>query len=263
MIEDLQMLEKLRILIQNDQSLQLISTYPIKDDLLICFLRARKFDLNRAFQSLKNYLNMASNYPELLTNLRESQLRAQFNKRLQVVYKGRDRSGRRLFIFRAGRWNPQETSLDDIFRCNVYCLQRLATYTDAQINGIVAIVDLGNIGLHQARQFTPGHAKKVANLLTHAFPIRFQSIHIVNQNWLVSLLMSVISPLLPTKMQQRIHYHGNCWSSLHEHFDASDLPEDYGGLRQQLDLSYWADSDALDASKDAQDLFELKLNIVP
>ncbi len=64
-----------------------------------------------------------------------------------------------------GRWNPKECSLDDIFRCNLFCLQQLASNLDSQINGIVAIVDLENLGLHQARHFTPSYAKKIADLL--------------------------------------------------------------------------------------------------
>lgn len=65
-----------------------------------------------------------------------------------------------------GRWNPNKLSLDDIFRCNVFCLQQLASNFDAQINGIVAIVDLQNLSLNQARHFTPSYAKKIADLLT-------------------------------------------------------------------------------------------------
>lgn len=57
-------------------------------------------------------------------------------------------------------------SLDDIFRCNVFCLQQLATKYDTQLNGIVAIVDLKNLNLHQAKHFTPAYAKKIADLLT-------------------------------------------------------------------------------------------------
>lgn len=128
---------------------------------------------------------MVKNYPELFTNLSAFKLRFQLKEQLQVVYKSRDKQGRRIFIFRAGiqksydvfnqkcykiltnvgRWNPKECSLDDIFRCNLFCLQQLASNLDSQINGIVAIVDLENLGLHQARHFTPSYAKKIADLL--------------------------------------------------------------------------------------------------
>ena len=99
--------------------------HPIKEELLLCFLRARKYNADRAFKSvnsiafychnqlnsflllllnwqLKNYFKMAKNYPELFTNLSAFKLRFQLKEQLQVVYKSRDKQGRRIFIFRAG-----------------------------------------------------------------------------------------------------------------------------------------------------------------
>ncbi|XP_046438130.1 alpha-tocopherol transfer protein-like [Daphnia pulex] len=216
--------------------------HPIKEELLLCFLRARKYNVDRAFKSLKNYLKMVKNYPELFTNLSAFKLRFQLKEQLQLVYKSRDKQGRRIFIFRAGRWNPKECSLDDIFRCNLFCLQQLASNLDSQINGIVAIVDLENLGLHQARHFTPSYAKKIADLLIETFPISFQIIHIVNQNWIVHTLMSIIWPFLSAKIQKRMLYHGSCWASLHEYVDVADLPEDYGGFRERLDCSKLPDT---------------------
>lgn len=46
---------------------------------------------------------MIESYPELMMgNWKESELHHQFSKRLQVISKGRDHLGRRIFIFRAG-----------------------------------------------------------------------------------------------------------------------------------------------------------------
>ncbi|KAI9565830.1 hypothetical protein GHT06_009625 [Daphnia sinensis] len=237
MIDEVHGLMRLRALIDGSTLEQ-----PIREELLLCFLRARKFNVERAFKSLKNYLKMVKNYPELLSNLSVSKLRPQLKEQLQIVYKSRDKLGRRIFIFRAGRWNPNKLSLDDIFRCNVFCLQQLASNFDAQMNGIVAIVDLQNLSLHQARHFTPGYAKKIADLLTEAFPLSFQTIHIVNQNWIVDMLMSIIWPFLSAKIQKRVLYHGSCWASLHEYVAAADLPEDYGGFREQLDCFKLSDA---------------------
>ncbi|KZS07026.1 Uncharacterized protein APZ42_029562 [Daphnia magna] len=199
LIDEVHGLKRLRALI-DESTLE----HPIREELLLCFLRARKFNVERAFKSLKNYLKMVKNYPELLANLSVSKLRPQLKEQLQIVYKSKDKLGRRIFIFRAGRWNPNKLSLDDIFRCNVFCLQQLASNFDAQINGIVAIVDLQNLSLNQARHFTPSYAKKIADLLTEAFPLSFQTIHIVNQNWIVDMLMSIIWPFLSAKIQKRV-----------------------------------------------------------
>jgi hypothetical protein len=45
---------------------------------------------------------MVKNYPELFTNLSAFKLRFQLKEQLQLVYKSRDKQGRRIFIFRAG-----------------------------------------------------------------------------------------------------------------------------------------------------------------
>lgn len=93
------------------------------------------------------------------------ELRPQLDKRFASVCKSRDQLGRRIFVFRAGKWNPDETTLDDIFRCNLYILQRLAMEPESQLNGIVAIVDMAGMPLSRARLFTADHAKKIAQLL--------------------------------------------------------------------------------------------------
>lgn len=54
---------------------------------------------------LKHYLKMRSSYPDLLTNLTASKLRTQLKEQLQTIYKSRDKHGRRIFIFRAGKFN--------------------------------------------------------------------------------------------------------------------------------------------------------------
>ena len=64
-----------------------------------------------------------------------------------------------------GEWVPKISTLDDIFRCNVYYLRRLASDLETQFKGIVAIVDLKNLEVHHVRHVTPSYAKKVAALI--------------------------------------------------------------------------------------------------
>lgn len=39
-----------------------------------------------------------------------------------------------------------------------------------------------------------------------------------------------VNRFLNTKLQERIHFHGSNYESLHEHIPASVLPEEYGGV---------------------------------
>lgn len=213
----------------------------LNDELLLCFLRARKFDVYRAVQLLQNYLKMKNNHADLMSNLQLPSLQKCLNLQLQSVCKSRDRDGRRIFVFRAGRWDPNTCSLDEIFRCNVFCLQRLVSETETQDKGIVAIVDMNNFGFHQARHFTPCQAKKVADLIRDSFPIRFHGIHLINESWVFNVVLSAIWPFLSEKIQKRIACHGHSLASLHRHVDINCLPEDYGGLQDPLDHSSWVD----------------------
>jgi len=149
-------------------------------------------------------MKMLQTNPEL-QNLMVDKLKMFLSYQLQIAYPARSVNGRPIFVFRAGRWDPSKCTLDDIFRCNVFCLQKLVSERGAQIKGLEAIVDLQNLDLFHARHFTPSHAKKIADLLMGAFPVRFNGIHIVNQNWIFSILMGVIMQFLSSKIQSRIH----------------------------------------------------------
>lgn len=223
-------LDQLSLLIRDEEIV-----HPITDELLLCFLRARKYEVKRALRALKNYMRLFDQNPDLMANLETQDLKTHLNQRLQVVASDRDQLGRKIFIFRAGLWTPKVTTLDDIFRCNVFYLRRLASDLETQFKGIVAIVDLKNLGIHHVRQVTPSYAKKVAALIQDCFPIRFQAIHLVNEPWIFSILLSMILPFFSEKIQSRIYHHGNCWASLHSHIDADVLPQEYGGSQPLLD----------------------------
>jgi len=228
--EEQQALNELNRLIRDENF-----NYSISDDLSLCFLRARKFHVSRAFRALKNYVRMVDLNPNLMANLPAHELRIHLNEKLQVVAASRDQLGRQIFIFRAGRWNPKVSTLDDIFRCNIFYLRRLASDLQSQFKGIVAIVDLKQLGIHHVRHVTPSYAKLVASLIQDCFPIRFQAIHLVNEPWIFGVLLSMILPFMSEKIQNRIHHHGKCWTSLHSHIDDAVLPEDFGGRQPLVD----------------------------
>ena len=71
-----------------------------------------------------------------------------------------------------GRWNPEESTRDDVFRSVLYCLQRLASDSEVQRsnrNGIAIVVDLLHMRLFQVWQVTPSYMKKAADIVTVIF----------------------------------------------------------------------------------------------
>lgn len=113
--------------------------FPMTDDLLLCFLRSRKFDLHRALKlvleylslhlrflyslyvqietpfkilQLKNYIKMIKNYPELFTNLRVARLKHVFDRSHLLVPPKREQNGRRVLML-----NARKTFSRNHFQC--------------------------------------------------------------------------------------------------------------------------------------------------
>ncbi|OQR80394.1 alpha-tocopherol transfer protein-like [Tropilaelaps mercedesae] len=98
-----------------------------------------------------------------------------------------------------------------------------------QVNGICAIMDMKHFGLLQLRHSPPAHLQKVVQLIQDCFPARFKAIHIIHEPTVFGILFGIVKRFLNTKLQERIHFHGSSYDSLHQHIPASVLPEEYGG----------------------------------
>ena len=55
-----------------------------------------------------------------------------FSHKMQTVLPHRDRSGRRVFLFRAGIWDPSAVSPTDVFAANYICLEMMASEVKTQ-----------------------------------------------------------------------------------------------------------------------------------
>jgi len=229
-MNDDQLISKFRSLVR-DADIKLL----FSDEVLLCFIRARKSDLNRALQLLKNYIKMTRNYPDLLTDLKPRRLQKVLECGHVLASPVRDKNGSRIILLKAGHWDVQKCTLEEVFKAIVCCLQRFASESETQKNGVVAVLDFKNFGLQQVRHVTPPFVKKLADLIQEVFPLRFQGIHIVNEPWVFKMILSMIWPFLSTKMRSRFFFHGDCMSTLHQQVGPGCLPSDYNGWLDSVD----------------------------
>lgn len=218
-------LEKFRVLIREVDDFQC----PLEDAFLLRFLRARKFNLEKALKQLKRYYEMRQSHDELFQNLHPKALQSALEHKLQIVLGRRDSQGRHIFIFRAGEWNPDKISLDDVFRCNYLVLEEMTSAIETQVHGVIAIVDFSGFSFYQARQFTPKHAQRMVQVIQDSFPCRFQEFHLVNQPYFLNVVFSLVKPFLSEKIRRRIHFHGQDMSYLHSIVKKEILPSFLGG----------------------------------
>ena len=58
----------------------------------------------------------------------------------QTVLPHRDALGRRVFLFRAGDWDPAAVPPGDVFAANFLCLEMMAREAKTQVAGIVVVL---------------------------------------------------------------------------------------------------------------------------
>lgn len=224
-------IQAMREMVQDDSELEARPD----DEFLLRFLRARKFDYERAFRLLKNYYRLRSENPELYSKYRPSAVLNAFENNLQVMLPDFDQAGRKVFLYQAGNWDPEQCTMDEIFIANQLCLETAVRDAQTQIVGIVSIIDMKNFSFHHIRHMRPSHFKKILTLIQDSFPARFREFHIVNEPYVFEMVFTLAKPFLSEKVKKRIFLHGNNFGALHEHVDASILPEEFGGEAGKLD----------------------------
>ncbi|KAK0076907.1 hypothetical protein PV325_004708 [Microctonus aethiopoides] len=154
----------------------------------------------------------------------------------------RTQCGRRLMIYRMGNWDPKKYGIEEIFKATVIILELGTLEPRAQVLGGVVIFDLENIAMTHAWSITPQIASMVMALMVSSFPMKTHAIHIIHQSWVFDMIYAMFKPLLNKQMQQRVFFHGDDMTSLHNHVAPTSLPKKYGGTRDELPYSKWIDS---------------------
>ncbi|XP_063239797.1 alpha-tocopherol transfer protein-like isoform X2 [Bacillus rossius redtenbacheri] len=178
------------------------------DAFLVRFLRARRFDVEKAHQLMVDYYSFKEANPDLHEDVHPLRLRFIGEDGVMSALPYRDQTGRRVIIYRIGQWRPGAYSVDELLKTSVLLME---------------------LAVLEARTQS-------------SFPIRTHGIHIVNQSWVFDIIFSIFRPLLNERMRSKIHFHGADMESLHAHVQPKYLPERYGGCRPEYSYTQWLDS---------------------
>uniref|UniRef100_A0A2P2IBN3 Alpha-tocopherol transfer protein-like n=1 Tax=Hirondellea gigas TaxID=1518452 RepID=A0A2P2IBN3_9CRUS len=223
--------EALRELLLKEPGLRARTDTPF----LLAFLRARKFDYEKALAMVVGYYKARLANQSFYAGLTASALHHVWEKRLQTVLRQPDHTGRTVIIFRAGAWNPSELSLDDLFRAQVLLLEHVVRCPITQLKGVAAVVDCQGLGRNHAYNFTPAHIRRMLAVVQEVFPLRFKALHFIHEPIMFEWMFSIVKPLLSETIKGRLHFHGSSYAALHEHIPAEALPQELGGHAPPLD----------------------------
>ncbi|XP_036101196.1 alpha-tocopherol transfer protein-like isoform X4 [Molossus molossus] len=179
----------------------------LDDAFLLRFLRARKFDYDRALQLLINYHSCRRSWPEVFNNLKPSALKDVLASGFLTVLPHTDPRGCHILCIRPDRWIPSNYPITENIRAIYLTLEKLIQAEETQVNGIVILADYKGVSLSKASHFGPFIAKKVIGILQDGFPIRIKAVHVVNEPRIFKGIFAIIKPFLKEKIANRRSTH--------------------------------------------------------
>ncbi|OXA60292.1 alpha-tocopherol transfer protein-like [Folsomia candida] len=225
---------------------------PLDKEFLVKFIRARKYDVESAFQTLKRYYEIRTLYREDFADFYPTRLKATLNSGIFMVLKHRDPYGRKILLFKTDIWDVSKYTVNEVFLTSLLLGEEMILSPRTQENGTVMIHDLSHLGLSHARQFNMRQIKKFIAVLQGAFPAKFKTIHVINQPYIHNVLLAISQPFLSKKFLSRIILHGRNTSKMQEFMPPEILPTSVGG---HLNENEAVDSDFMNRLFDKDDYY--------
>jgi len=208
---------------------------PREDKFLLKFLRATSFNQAASLLMLSKYLAVRRERPKYFATSHPQLARDTLATGIVRVLPHRDAMGRRILLFRVGRWEPSTTSREEVFSAMILFLELLAREEKTQVSGIAALVDLSGLAWTHWRQLSLDYISCMVATVQGAFPIRFREIHVVNESGMFQAVYTLVRPFLTEKIRKRLQFHGGHRQDLLEGLGKEVLPKEYGGEQQALD----------------------------
>ena len=112
------------------------------DKFLLCFLRARKFDLDRATTLFVNYFKFRAKYSDSLGELSAQAAETALKSNIVSVLPESALAGYKVLVARFGRINFDEVPLEMMMKMMIIVLDKLIEDEEIQVHGIAFCEDL-------------------------------------------------------------------------------------------------------------------------
>lgn len=224
-------LEEFRKIVLNNKQLKCRTD----DIFLLSFLRARKYDRERAFKLLKNYYSIRKNHQNVFKDLKPSVLENCIKMNMMTTL--RTMPDKVIGVGRVDHWDPTKLNVFDVGRTLILFLDLELNYHPIQVHGLDIIIDAKAVSWRHFIQFSPKIIRLALSCLYQSFPISYKSLHFVNVNKYLQAIVALAFPFIPYKIKKRFHFHGSNMEALHKEFDPKYLPLEFGGELPSFDCT--------------------------
>jgi len=199
------------------------------EGLMVRFLRSGSWKVEEALKILMAYCSLGEEYQVYVEKAVPSGLDSVWKKRLNTMCEKRDGHGRRVYIFRLGKWDPDTLPVEEFYASAYVLLELVAREVKTQIAGVTVIADINGFSFKHIRNLGIDQIRCIAAFLTGGFPLWFRRIHVVNYPRIFNVLFNMMGPFLNERIRSNIIFHGSDLSDLHKEVAPEILPSDLGG----------------------------------
>nr|XP_037276628.1 alpha-tocopherol transfer protein-like [Rhipicephalus microplus] len=212
------------------------------DDFLLPFLRTKKYRVDEAVKTVKNYFSARRDMPEVFDNLSPSTIEYDtvFRRyKLALFPLVRDSKGRAMAMLDFGSWTRDLCSIRDFMRCFIVGAECLLLDEETQIRGVVGVEDLKGLSVHHILELTPSFLRMLITLAQDTFPVRVKGMYFINTPTVFEGIYNIfMRPFISTKLKSRVHLVKGGLSELSDVFPLESLPKEYGGTKEDYDWDH-------------------------
>ncbi|GIY21268.1 alpha-tocopherol transfer protein [Caerostris darwini] len=212
---------------------------PMEDEYLTQFLRARKYDVKKAFNLLQNKYQTKKSYSDMYDDVNLDEIRKIASAGPAYCLPYRDEEGCVVLVLQVCKWKVEETSIAIALTALTGILLMIMEEPATQICGVRVLVDVKGFNLKQMKSLTPRYISLLSKALRNCLPIRFKGIHFFNESTIFQYVWSLLRMVLTEKIKNRVHFHGDSQKNLQKFIPKEILTSEYGGDNNTFNEAEW------------------------
>ncbi|XP_046384866.1 uncharacterized protein LOC124155192 [Ischnura elegans] len=201
------------------------------DQFLTAFLRGCKFSLERTKEKIDFYYTSRTALKEFFTDRdpMKPEIQKILNLGVMLPLPEPDELGRRIFVFRSGRYDTNEFNITDICKVNFMLMDYMLMNDDSyNTAGVVSIGDSKDATMAHAAQMSPTLIKKIMKCSQDGYPFRIKKLLYINVPQFFETVFNLFRSFAKDKLQKRMHVYADI-KSLYQDIPQKLLPNEYGG----------------------------------